>query len=84
MERTEPFDSLVDDLRHDGLTVAADRLHALLHKTAWTTGSELYGELGLEMKGIRQAFGQRFSPRTKTSFKAAAAAVTKVWPDIGC
>ena len=83
MDRIEPFDSLVDGLRRDGLAEAADRLHSLLHATAWTTGSELYGELRLELKRIQQTYGKRFRPKTKACFKEAVAAVKKVWPGIG-
>lgn len=48
----ECFDELTASLRNDGLSKEADRLHVLLHEVAWTTGSELLGELGQELKRI--------------------------------
>ena len=47
-------DLLIEDLRASGHKADADELHVLMHEMAWTTGSELLGELGLmlgKMKG---------------------------------
>ena len=44
-----PFDELIASLRMDGLGPEADRLHELIYKVAWTTGSELLGEVGGEL-----------------------------------
>jgi len=41
------FDELISMLRAEGHVQVAQRLHYLLHEIAWTTGSELMGELGL-------------------------------------
>ena len=75
-----PFDDLIASLRADGLDGEADRLHDLLHKTAWTTGSELMGELGREMKKLKQEHGARFSATTDAKLKAALKLVRRVWP----
>ncbi len=75
-----PFDELIVSLRADGLDSEADRLHDLLHKTAWTTGSELMGELGREMTALKQEHGTRFSVATNAKLKAAFKMVRRVWP----
>ena len=45
----ECFDELIRRLRAAGSSDAARRLDDKLHGTAWTTSSELIGELGLEI-----------------------------------
>jgi hypothetical protein len=42
----ECFDELIRRLRAEGHVAPADKLHRLPHEVAWTTGSELIGELG--------------------------------------
>ena len=42
-------DLLIEELRTDGHKADADELHVLMHEMAWTTGSELLGELGLKL-----------------------------------
>ncbi|MEN6304939.1 MAG: hypothetical protein ABFD96_19565 [Armatimonadia bacterium] len=53
-----PFDDLITQARAEGHTDLADRLDDLLHHTAWTTGTELLGELGLAIRTF-----QRTRPR---------------------
>jgi hypothetical protein len=48
------IDAVRDKLRSDGFIEEADRLHNLVHEMAWTTSSELYGELLLALKEIRK------------------------------
>jgi len=48
------IDAIRDKLKSCGLIGEADRLHTLVHKMAWTTSSELYGELSLALKEIRK------------------------------
>ena len=76
-----PFDELIASLRADGLGSEADRLHCLIHKVAWTTGSELVGELGQEMNKLEQQHGSRLSAGTSAKMKAAFDVVRRVWPD---
>ena len=48
------IDLLIEELRTSGHKADANELHVLMHEMAWTTGSELLGELGLilsKMKG---------------------------------
>lgn len=75
-----PFDELIASLRADGLSQEADRLHDLIYKVAWTSGSELLGELGLEMKKLERERGDRFSTPTKAKMDGAWDIVARVWP----
>jgi hypothetical protein len=48
------IDAVRDKLRSHGFSGEADRLHKLVHEMAWTTSSELYGELRLALDKIRK------------------------------
>jgi hypothetical protein len=48
------IDAISDKLRSRGFIGEADRLHTLVHEMAWTTSTELYGELSLALKEIRK------------------------------
>ena len=48
------IDALRDKLRSHGFSREADRLHKLVHEMAWTTSSELYGELRLGLDEMRK------------------------------
>lgn len=76
-----PFDELIALLRADGFGTEADRLYYLLHRMAWTTGSELIGELGQAMKRLEQERGSHLSKSTNKKMEEAFAMVRRVWPD---
>jgi len=76
----EPFQSLVHCLKKDGLLDQANRFDELLNHTAWTTGAEILGELGMEMKRIWPMVKARGSSETKENFKSAARLVRMSWP----
>ena len=75
------FDEFIAALRADGLSTPAERLHFMIHKVAWTTGSELIGELGQAMNDIAREHGDSFSDSTRTRMEAAFEMVRRVWPD---
>ena len=50
------IDTLIERLREDHFDDEAARLHALRHETAWTTGSELMGELALALKNMKDHY----------------------------
>ena len=56
----EPFERFIVSLCAEGFAKDADRLHYLIHKVAWTTGSELVGELGQEIIKLRRENGVSF------------------------
>lgn len=77
----QPFDNLISSLRVDGLVKQADLLHHYLHEVAWTTGSELIGELGEKIKEIRKENLGSLSAETKKNMKEGIEMVKVVWPD---
>lgn len=79
----DPFEVAIDCLKKDGLVQEAGRLDSLRHHTAWTTGTEMIGELGLELKRAWPAVKARGSPETRTAFKTAAKLVRKSWSLFG-
>lgn len=75
------FEELIGRLRIEGHNVTANKLDCLLHETAWTTGSELMGELGLEILAFqRSAVG--VSAELQRSLNDCMSAVRKVWPGV--
>ena len=76
-----PFDDLIACLRRDGLTKEADLLDQLLHKTAWTTGSELMGELGLVLRKIRLEHTSDLTETCNNRLSKAMWMVKRVWLD---
>ena len=46
-------DNLIERLKAVGHPEEANKLDSLLHHSAWTTGSELLGELTLELKSMK-------------------------------
>jgi len=76
------FDKLIAELRADGHLETAQRLDVLLHEVAWTTGSELIGELGLVIQGFERAASGPLSPELRESIRTCMSEVRKVWPDI--
>jgi hypothetical protein len=75
-----PFQLLVNCLKKDGLLDQANRFDELLNHTAWTTGTEMLGELGMEMKRMWSVVKARGSRETKENFKSAARLVRMSWP----
>jgi hypothetical protein len=75
------FDELIALLRDDGLQTEADRLYVLLHKVAWTTGSELIGELGQALKKIKKEALPTISANSEQKVEDCFKMVYRVWPD---
>jgi hypothetical protein len=76
----DPFESIVNCLKKEGLPDQANSFDELLHHVAWTTGTEMIGELGLEIKRMWPMVKARGSNETKESFRSAARLVRKSWP----
>lgn len=77
----ECFDELTASLRYDGLPAEADRLYVLLHEVAWTTGSELIGELGQALKKIEIDGLRSISASSAQKIEECFKMVCRVWPD---
>jgi bifunctional pyridoxal-dependent enzyme with beta-cystathionase and maltose regulon repressor activities len=50
------IDNLIERLMASDFVDDAAKLNLLIHETAWTTGSELLGELQLALKDMRGKF----------------------------
>jgi hypothetical protein len=77
----DDFDKLTSMLRAEGHDQVAQRLHVLLHEVAWTTGSELMGELGLEILTFQRS-AQSLSAESQNLLCRCLDVVKTVWPDI--
>ena len=75
------FEELIRQLRSAGHEVTAQKLDDLLHGTAWTTGSELIGELGLEILAF-----QKITPdagvELQVTVRQCLEMVRRIWPNI--
>ncbi len=78
----EPFDWLIAGLKVEGYPTQAQRLHAILHETAWTTSSELLGKLGREIVVIQRT-SPAFSAELRKGLDDCLAVVRRAWPTIG-
>lgn len=74
------FDELVSMLRTEGHDEVAEKLHEMLHEIAWTSGSELMGELGLEIVRFQRSHSP-MSPALKDLLSRCMTHVKKVWPN---
>jgi hypothetical protein len=75
------FEDLITRLRADGHGAMADRFDDLLHRTAWTTGSELLGELGLALRDFRRSRPTMSHPLQQL-VRTCARRVGRVWPGL--
>ena len=75
------FEELIVSLRADGLSDKARMLYTLLHDVAWTTGSELIGELGSEIKRIEKDSSLQMSVVTRNKIDECFQIIRRVWPD---
>lgn len=77
----ERFDELIRQLRTEGHIEPADKLYMLLHEVAWTTGSELIGELGLTILAFERSMPV-VSPDLRRLLDSCISMVRRQWPDI--
>jgi hypothetical protein len=75
------FRRLTDQLHKDNFGITASRIDSLLH-SAWTTGSELIGELGLEILDFEKC-GYDLNEQLQSLIDDCMRRVRQVWPDIG-
>lgn len=73
-------DQLIAALRADGLEQEARALHTLVHEMAWTTSSELIGEIGNEVRRIKSAQRGRLSLNSRQALAEVLAIVGRPWP----
>ena len=75
------FEQLITGLRAEGHSDFAAKLDYLLHKVAWTTGSELLGELGLEIIRFQKGHAT-MTAELRQSLGSCMDAVQRAWPNI--
>jgi len=75
------FEQLIARLQAEGHGDVAAKLDYLLHKVAWTTGSELLGELGKEILGFQKNL-PTISTELRQCLASSMETVGRVWPDI--
>jgi len=67
--RVEPFDSLTENLREDGLTEQAQNLQGMIHSRTNDSLRQIKKELIAELAKIKKERWNILSPETKTAFK---------------
>ena len=72
---------LIACLKNDDLNKEAELLQRMIYEISWTTGSELIGELGQEIKRILKEREESLSHDTKNKIGKAMTMVKRVWPD---
>lgn len=75
----DPFEVLIERLNSEGFRETADRVDEVRHRIAWTTGTELLGELGLALQAFKRQ-RPRVSPELRRQLKACLRLVRRAWP----
>ena len=74
------FRELIQELRREHFDEVAGRVDSILNDVAWTTGSELVGELGATIRDFERA-QPVVSPSLRSALERCARIVVRVWPD---
>ena len=75
----DPYQELIEALRHEGLVEDARWLSGVL-TVAYTTSSEMYGKLGQMMSRIHRSIPVDSARRLRSLFEECSRTVKKVWP----
>jgi hypothetical protein len=59
------IDNLIEKLNAAGFMDEAGKINSLMHETAWTTGSELIGELSIALRTMKQGYPKEISDEIK-------------------
>ena len=74
------FRQLIQELRREHFDEIADNIDSILIHVAWTTGSELIGELGAAIRDFQRT-QPVVSPSLRSALEQCARIVVRVWPD---
>ncbi len=66
-----------------GCADEAARLRALVHEGAWSSSSEMIGDIGLAILAIRDSAADRLSDDAASLLDRCMEMVRRVWPEIG-
>lgn len=69
-EYYKAINALIECLKNEGHAKEAQKLYTLMH-TAWTTSSELLGELQLALKGMKGHYSQKLRKEIDECFEFA-------------
>jgi len=72
------IDAMVLSLKAIGETDISDEIDMLLHKTAWTTTSELFGELRIRLEKLLQA-EQPLPAAIKSDIQGCINTINRAW-----
>ncbi len=61
----------------------AVRLRALVHEGAWSSSSEMIGDIGLAILALRDSATDRLSDEAASTLDRCMDMVRRVWPEIG-
>ncbi len=76
-------DGAIRSLDECGCADEAARLRELVHETAWSSSSEMIGDIGLAILGIRESAADRLSDEATRTLDRCMDIVKRVWPEIG-
>ncbi len=82
-ELIKSVDGAIRSLDECGCADEAARLRELVHETAWSSSSEMIGDIGLAILGIRDSAGDRLSDDAASLLDRCMEMVRRVWPEIG-
>lgn len=74
------FRELIPELRREHFDEVAEKIDFILNHVAWTTGSELTGELGAAIRDFERT-QPAVSPSLRSSLDTCMQAVRRVWLD---
>jgi hypothetical protein len=74
------FRELIQQLRREHFDELAGKIDLLLNRVAWTTSSELIGELGAIIRDFERT-KTVVSPSLRSSLDASMQAVRRIWQD---
>ncbi len=74
--------SFSDKLREANFELEAQKLRHRLDEVAWTTSSELFGELGKLFLDLKREAAADLSPVLQGDLERCLDAIRKVWPDL--
>ena len=74
------FRELIQELRRERFNEVAGRVDSILNRVAWTTSSELVGQLGAAICDFERT-EPVVSPSLRSALERCARIVDRVWPD---
>ena len=76
-------DGAIRSLDECGCADEAARLRELVHEGAWSSSSEMIGDIGLAILAIRDSAATRLSDEAASHLERCMEIVRRVWPNIG-